>query len=86
MPETASIDKSYLLTFSDKTLPILYIHATKFIEHDNKSTYKISDYQIMSSLDKINERIRDYKYYEDLSEKTWLSWNYADYKTRKFFE
>jgi hypothetical protein len=86
MPDSAPIDKSYLLTFSDKTLPILYVYATKFIERGNKATYMDSDYRMMSYLDKINERIRDYKYDEDLSEKTWLSWDYADYQTQQFFK
>jgi uncharacterized membrane protein len=86
MPETAPIDKSYLLTFSDKTLPILYIHKTRFIQDVDKGKQVDSDYSEMSYSLKIDERIRDYRYYEGVSEETWLSWNYADYKTRKFFE
>lgn len=86
MPETATIDKSYLLTFSDKTLPLLYVNKSRFIECGDKEKYVDSDYREMTYLDKINERIRDYRYYEDLSEETWLSWNYADHQTRQFFK
>lgn len=86
MPDTASIDKSYLLTFSDQTLPIIYVNKSKFIESGEKSTGLNSNYNEMNYLERIDQRIRDYNYRNDLSEESWLSWNYADYKTKKFFE
>ena len=85
MPLTNPIDKQYLLSFSDKTLPILYVNKDRFKEIKSEIN-RYSDENIIDGPDRIDERILKFKLENKNSSETFLSWNYADYRAKKFFE
>lgn len=85
MTEVAQIDKWYLLSFSDKTLPILHVNREKLEELSENSYDDSRDYS-NNTIEQLNRRISDYKYQKHTSKETFLSWNYVDDQTSKFFK
>lgn len=85
MTEVAQIDKYYLLSFSDKTLPILQVNREKLEELSENSHDDYRDYS-NNTIEQLNRRISGYKYKKHSSKETFLSWNYADDQTSKFFK
>lgn len=67
-----TLDSTFLLTLSDKTLPVLYEHADVFMAKDPS----FSEF--------INKRIQNYM--DNRKEYSWLSWNYSDNSVQKYFK
>jgi hypothetical protein len=70
------LDTSFLLTLSDATLGLLQQNKTLFTDKQ----YAPEGYQVTIK-DFLYSRTVDFK--ERYEEESWLSWNYADYKTYK---
>lgn len=69
LEQKEGINYYYLTRLSDKTLPLLDEYRNDF-----------NDAQIK----RIDNRINNYKH-KQLNDETWLSWDYASYKTNKYF-
>jgi len=84
MQQSAHIDKEYLLSFSDNTLPIIDQHKEYFRE---KQSVAITDtiQTRMSNYDRIGQRIGCYKADIKSSTESILSWNYQKYLAEKYF-
>jgi hypothetical protein len=77
-PDRSAIDYGYLFTLSDNVLPVLNAHQKDLdIEITLEDGYKgpVQNNGIILLDDKIDRFIENY------NRKTWLSWNYSDYKT-----
>lgn len=86
MPETKPIDKEYLLTFSDKTLPYVYANRARFMDPNKFTINYGSDYRGVSYIDKINQRVAEFTSRAGKENETFLSWNYADDRAMLFFK
>jgi hypothetical protein len=85
--ETKNIDYIFELNMSDKVLPILHKNRDQLALNNNKykdSSYSFSWSRSQSLLERLDQRIENFK--ADQEKHTWLSWNYSDYKTAKYFE
>ena len=60
MPETKTIDKGYLLTFSDKTLPYLYANRVRFMDTKSIEYNNGFEYVQINHMDKINQRVAEF--------------------------
>lgn len=79
------IDLEFLLTRSDKTLPIIDRHKSLIAnELENQVMYD-DRYRYNNSTKKeyLNDRIR--QFVADYPKYSWLSWNYADYQAYHYF-
>ncbi len=77
---SGEIDAPFLLTRSDKTLPLLDANRRKLEGYPISYSY----YRGGNSTEHLNRRIVDFMHeYESHS---WLSWNYADYQTYQYFK
>lgn len=84
--KTKNIDYIFELNMSDKVLPILDQHRS-LLEANNKKylSYRFSFDWISSQtlIERLDQRIENFK--NSQAKKSWLSWNYADDKTQKYF-
>lgn len=86
MRESNPIDKEYLLTFSDKTLPYIYANRVRFMSaNDGSHDYESASDRI-SYIDVINKRAADFSRNRGREEETFLSWNYADDRAQVFLK
>lgn len=76
---SGEIDAPFLLTRSDNTLPLLDAHRNKLEGYPINYSY----YRGGNSTEHLNRRITDFMH--DYESTSWLSWNYADYKTYRYF-
>ena len=81
------IDYLFELSLSDKTLPILDQHRDKLKLKNN--AYKSYSFNFpwvknMSLTEKLNQRIDNFKTKQ--KNRTWLSWNLSDQKTKAYFK
>lgn len=74
-----SIDVPFLLTLSDKALPEMYAHREIFSE---EYTYD-PRIRSLTEKDELNSRIR--AFHREMESHSWLSWNYADQQTYRYF-
>lgn len=70
--EKITLDTTFLLSLSDRTLPLLHEHEDVFAARDPQ----LKNY--------INERAQNYM--KTQQEYSWLSWNYADDRVKKYFK
>ncbi|MCZ4223390.1 DUF4173 domain-containing protein [Pedobacter rhodius] len=75
--DSISVDADYLLSLSDKTLPVLDKNRSKLegflLKRSGKSTYQ----------NELDERV---SYFKERYEKvSWVSWNLQDWNTAKYF-
>jgi len=85
--ESISVDADYLLSLSDKTLPVLDKNRTKLQHTESKSTYGIEiarPESLASNQKKLNQRIGFFK--ERYKSVSWVSWNLQDWNTAEYFE
>ena len=85
--DSISVDADYLLSLSDKTLPVLDRNRTKLQYTESKTEYRTEIAKpetLESNQRKLNQRIGFFKdRYEKVS---WVSWNLQDWKTAKYFK
>lgn len=83
--QTAPLNLPYLLTLSDKVLPVLDAHLPVLKEREKELNAKgIYMGRGNASLDEVlNGRLKDYR--ETLQQYSWLSWNYTDAKEKAYF-
>ncbi len=74
------IDARFLLTRSDKTLPLLDANREKL--QDFPADYE--HYRGGSSTEHLNRRIADFL--REYESRSWLSWNYGDHRTYQYFK
>lgn len=86
MPETKTIDKGYLLTFSDKTLPYLYANRVRFMDTKSIEFNNGFEYVQINHMDKINQRVADFTKRVGKEDETFMSWNYADENAKIYLE
>jgi hypothetical protein len=77
---TGPIDTTFLLSLSDKTLPILDQHRHIFstLRGDTQNNRRA---QSLSESDRLNLRIKEFTH--TWKQRSWLSWNRAEYKAYK---
>lgn len=75
-----SLDADYLLSLSDKTLPVLAANKNKLGYLPNTNTMGIHNRYYVKQL---NQRIGYFK--ERYEKASWVSWNFQDWKTANYF-
>lgn len=75
------VEASYMLTLDEKTFPLLDKHTELLEQSDTLNTYRYfsNDYKT-----EYNDKVS--KFLTKNKEKSWLSWNYADYKAVMYFK
>ncbi|TCD10598.1 DUF4173 domain-containing protein [Pedobacter frigidisoli] len=84
--ETIAFDSDYLLSLSDKTLPVLDKNRMKLQHTESKSEYgtEIAKPETLAAnQQKLNQRIGFFK--ERYERVSWVSWNLQDWTTAKYF-
>jgi len=76
------IDKEFLISLSNKTLPIIYYNVDKINKQNKilKFTYTYTEGQILYST-LMNYKIKEFK--KEYEKRSILSWNYSDYMAYK---
>jgi hypothetical protein len=78
------LDTPFLLNRSDKTLPLLDAHREKLRAFSGYTYYGESSFEHLHSIEHLDRRIAHFlRTYES---RTWLSWNYTDYRTYQYFK
>ena len=77
-PSPQNIDVQYLISLSDKTLPLLDQHRELF---DREAFYSYSG--SLTYLEMLDSRIESF--ISRKKEDSWPSWNYAEYKAMQYF-
>jgi hypothetical protein len=78
------LDTRFLLTRSDKTLPLLDAQREKLKGSSGFNYYGDSSSEPLDNIEHLDRRIADFlRTYES---HTWLSWNYTDYRTYQYFK
>lgn len=75
-PNTENIDVKFLLSLSDKTLPVIDANREKLKIDDHKSFWRPREYSYV-----LDTRIANFKKRKE--ETSWKSWNYAEDKAYK---
>ena len=75
------METSFLLTFDNKALPLIEQNKEILKQSTQYNTYRYfyDSYENVYE-NRVNEMMKNYK------EKSWLSWNYADEKSYKYFK
>jgi len=84
--ESKNIDYIFELNMSDKVLPILDQNRDRLALNNTKyknSNYSYSWTNSQTLLEKLDQRIEQFKRRKE--ERSWLSFNYSDYSTAKYF-
>jgi hypothetical protein len=74
----SNVDTQFLLGLSGKTLHILHQHKNIFSNSTPEQEGQSWNYQSLTELDKLSLRIAQFK--TRWEEKSWLSWNWAEYR------
>ncbi|MCD4791822.1 MAG: DUF4173 domain-containing protein [Bacteroidales bacterium] len=80
-PIRNNMETSFLLTFDNKALPLIDQNKEILKQSTQYNTYRYfyDSYENVYE-NRVNEMMKNYK------EKSWLSWNYADEKSYKYFK
>lgn len=89
--DTVPLDAAFLLTLSDKTLPLLQAHMEAFrsrqaaveVPQESSTSWKSGASDRCDTCYEAVIRSRASLYLQQQEKLTWLSWNYADAYTRK---
>ena len=84
--ESISVDADYLLSLSDKTLPVLDKNRMKLQHTESRSDYGMEIAKpatLLANQSKLNQRIGFFK--ERYQQVTWVSWNLQDWNTAQYF-
>jgi len=84
--DSVAIDADYLLSLSDKTLPLLDQNRSKLYYSPTKNLYEKEIAKPQSAKfynERLDQRIGYFK--ERYAEVNWLSWNLQDWNTAKYF-
>jgi len=83
---TVDLDVPFLLSLSDKALPLLDTNIVALQKRENDARLQNHDSQPACDTCYIEElKQRELQFVEKQKDLTWLSWNYADSYTRKYF-
>lgn len=86
---TVELDVHFLLSLSDKTLPLLDTNMAALQNSANNETPKVDDVDVDASVYKnwcIEKlKMREAEFVKKQQQLSWLSWNYADAYTEKYF-
>jgi len=85
--DSISVDADYLLSLSDKTLPVLDKNRLKLQHTESKSAYGIEIAKpetLASNQKKLDDRIGFFK--ERYERVSWVSWNLQDWNTAEYFK
>lgn len=77
----AFVEASYMITLDEKTYPMIVQNKTLLNQSSDLNSYRYFANSYDVELDK---KIK--KFMKKYPEKSWLSWNYADYKAYKYFK
>ena len=80
---TRILDTRFLLTRSDKTLPLLDAHREILKGSSGYNYYGDSSNGHLDNIEHLDRRIADFR--RTYESHTWLSWNYTDYRTYQYF-
>ncbi|AEW01893.1 hypothetical protein A4D02_07770 [Niastella koreensis] len=84
---TVDLDVPFLLSLSDKALPLLDTNIVALQKRENDAHVKNPDSQPVCDTCYIEElKQRELQFVEKQKDLTWLSWNYADAYTTKYFQ
>jgi hypothetical protein len=85
---TVELDVPFLLSLSDKALPLLDTNIVALQKHENDTTVpNVNDGQPACDTCFIEQlKQREKQFEQKQKEYTWLSWNYADAYTKKYFQ
>lgn len=83
--DKAALDVEYLLTLTDKALPMLYEHKAELQKAEAAIPRKMANRQCVTC---VTEQLQKKKniFFQQQSELSWLSWNYSDELTKKYFK
>jgi hypothetical protein len=82
--DRVALDIPFLLSLSDKTLPLLDQNKTALQKAEGELTVKIVNGKCITCYTELLLRRRD-DFFSRQSQISWLSWNYSDDYTRKYF-
>jgi len=85
--DSISVDADYLLSLSDKTLPVLDKNRMKLQHTESKTEYGTEiakPESLAANQQKLNKRIGFFK--ERYAKVSWVSWNLQDWNTANYFK
>jgi hypothetical protein len=86
--DTVELDVYFLLSLSDKTLPLLEANKMALQDRANKETPKVEGIDDSLNKDWCSDmlKMREAEFVKRQQQFSWLSWNYADDYTMRYFK